>query len=31
MADMNRIMKVLVLDLGFEPVEDYYETYELNK
>lgn len=31
MADMNSIMKALVSDLGFEPVEDYYETYELYK
>ena len=27
----NYALKTLVSDLGFEPVEDYYETYELNK
>ena len=28
---MNEVMKVLVHDLGFEPVGDYYDTYDLHK
>ena len=28
---MNEVMKVLVHDLGFEPVGDYYETYDRYK
>lgn len=28
---MNEVMKVLVHDLGFEPIEDYYDAYDLYK
>ena len=28
---MNDVMKVLVHDLGFMPIGDYYETYRVSK